>query len=153
MPTEKIQIGPCPTCGALAQAIAGEVIKYRHVETHRLMVNRRGDVHESSPDCRRECSDAGPTLDSDWAWQAALEINRDGDSANTIPIWEIIKKHYLPGGKDALQSVQRAAVLIADARKANGPPDHPPSKLWSALCNIWDHLDTLQQAIAAEEYE
>lgn len=29
----------------------------------------------------------------DWQWQAALEINRDGDSANTIGIADIIRKH------------------------------------------------------------
>lgn len=58
-----------------------------------------------------------------------------------------------PGIEGAFIDVQRAAAIIAATRDSNGPPDNPPSKLWSALCNIWDHLDTLQQAIADGEYE
>lgn len=162
MASNTIHVGACPTCGALAQAIAGEATTYRHIATRpadsdkskpQMMINRSGEVHNYSPDCRGECSDAETTLVSDWAWQAALEINREGDSGNTIPITKIIEKHYLPDKRDALQSVERAAKLIAIARDGNGPPDNPPSMLWSALCNIWDHLDILQQEIAAGKYD
>lgn len=88
---------------------------------------------------------------TDWAWEAALEINKNGDSANTVTIMEIVKKHFSRRG-EVLRSVQDAALLISDARDRNGPPGNPPSMLWSALCSMWDHLDTLQQAIAAGEY-
>lgn len=54
--------------------------------------------------------------------------------------------------KETLNRVQRAAELIATARANSGPPANPPSKLWSALINVWEHLDTLQQAIADGEY-
>lgn len=51
------------------------------------------------------------------------------------------------------EAVQKAAAIIAEERKRIGPPENPPTKLWSALCNIWDNLDTLQQAIAEGEYK
>jgi len=52
----------------------------------------------------------------------------------------------------AIKDVQRAGQIIAAARDGNGPPVNPPSMLWSALCSMCDHLDTLQRAIAAGEY-
>lgn len=51
------------------------------------------------------------------------------------------------------KDVKAARELIWLARTRVAPPSNPPSMLWSALCNMYDHLDTLHRAITSGDYD